>query len=54
MPLALDQTVTIEPDRRTYPTVPPTTCRLRLYEWAGQRPAVAIVSELADNRGLSV
>lgn len=54
MPLTVDQTVCIEPDRRPHPTVAPTTCRVRVYEWVGRRAPVVIVSELADNPGLSV
>lgn len=53
MPLTANEIAVIETGVPWLPGIPPTTCRLRLYEREGTRPVV-IVSELASNLGPSI
>lgn len=53
MVLTADDVIAIASDRPWRRGMPPTRCRLRLYERQGE-PPVAVVTELADNPGLSV
>ena len=53
MPLTVDEVVTIDVGAAGSRSEP-TSCRLRVYEWIAGRASVVIVSELAQNQGLSV